>query len=162
MIFNHSRNGVIKIGPEALATMRSYEQHASDAPEAGGLLLGRYIRGGHNIVIDKVTEPMPGDERTRFTFFRAAESHQRAIDEAWEASGGTCCFIGDWHTHAEPVPSPSPTDIENWKRMLREDVRDDEACFFVIVGQRMIRVWEGNHRTGEIVCCLPRESAVAA
>lgn len=154
MIFSHSRSGAFKIGPDALATMRSYEQHAPDALEAGGLLMGRYLRGGYDIVVDEVTVPQPGDERSRFGFYRYAEGHQPLIDAAWESSGGTCCFLGDWHTHAEPNPTPSPVDVDNWRRMLREDVMDDEACFFVIVGLREIRVWEGNRRTGAITMCV--------
>lgn len=148
--FRHSRAGVLQIGEDALGAMLSFAQHAPDSLEAGGLLLGRLLRGGRDVVIDSVTVPMEGDERTRFTFFRTAEGHQRIIDEVWEASGGTTTFLGDWHTHAEPRPSPSGVDLENWVRMLREDKRDDEACFFLIVGQVEIVAWEGNHRTGEV------------
>lgn len=149
MRFEHSRGGVIQIGEEVLATLRSFAQHAPDALEAGGILLGRYLRDGHDLVVDEVTPPQPSDVRTRFTFDRNGE-HQRFINEAWERSHGTCAFLGDWHTHAEPAPTPSSVDIENWKRMLREDIADDQACFFVIVGQREIRCWEGNRRTGKI------------
>lgn len=162
MIFSHSRNGVFKLGPDALATMRLYEQHAPESLEAGGLLLGRYLRGGYDIVVDRATVPMPGDERSRFGFYRAKEAHQREIELAWQASGGTCCCLGDWHTHPESRPKPSPVDLENWKRMLREDILDDEACFFVIVGQREVGVWEGDRRTGEIVRLAPKRAAVGA
>lgn len=161
MMFDHSRDGVFKIGAGALSTLRSYEQHAPTTLEAGGLLLGRYIRGGYDIVVDLVTEPQPGDERSRFGFFRGADTHGRLVTEAWERSGGTCNCLGDWHTHAEPSPIPSPIDIDNWKRMLREDIRDDEACFFVIVGTAEIRVWEGNHRTGRISRIEPGASIAA-
>lgn len=50
MKFSHSRGGVLKIGPDALAAMRRYEQHAPDATEAGGLLLGRYLLDGRHLV----------------------------------------------------------------------------------------------------------------
>lgn len=148
--FAHSRAGVVQIGDDALAQMRAYEQHASDALEAGGLLLGRHLHNGHDIVVDLVSEPTDGDERTRFGFYRDAAGHQPVIDRAWETSGGTCAFLGDWHTHAEPSPTPSQIDRDNWARMLREDIVEDQACFFVIVGQAEIAVWEGDRRTGEI------------
>lgn len=156
MIFVHSREGVLKLGPDAVTAMRRYEQHAPDALEAGGLLLGRYLRNAHDLVVDFVTEPMPGDERSRFGFYRAAEAHARATSDAWDRSGGTCVLLGDWHTHAEPDPTPSEVDLDNWRKMLRES-EPGEARFFVIVGQRSIRAWEGDTRTGEITPCIPRE-----
>lgn len=148
-VYQHSREGVLKIGSDAIAAMRRYEQHAPDSLEAGGLLLGRYLRDGHDLVVDLVTEPMPGDERSRFGFYRDAEGHQRAIDVAWRASNGTCVLLGDWHTHAEPDPTPSDVDLDNWRKMLAES-EPGEARFFVIVGQRTIRAWEGDTRTGAI------------
>lgn len=151
MNFLHSREGRFAIGPEALAVMRRYEQHGPDALEAGGLLLGRYLRNGRDIIVDLVTEPMPGDERSRYGFDRAADSHARLTREAFDSSRGTCHLLGDWHTHPEPAPTPGDVDLDNWHRMLREDIRDDEACFFVIVGQHEIRAWEGSHRTLKIV-----------
>ena len=148
-IFSHSREGVLKIDADALATMRRHEQHAPTALEAGGLRLGRYLRDGHDLVVDFVTEPMPGDERSRFGFYRAAESHGRIVRESWDRSGGTCVLLGDWHTHAEPDPTPSDVDIDNWRSMLVES-EPGEARFFVIVGQHVIRAWEGDTRTGAI------------
>ena len=153
LTFEHSRSGRIKIGSEAISTMRAFAQHADDAHEAGGLMLGRYIHDGHDLVVDRVTTPKPSDTRSRFAFHREADEHQAEIDAAWKESGGTRVFLGDWHTHAEPDPTPSDIDRDNWRRMLREDIRDNEACFFVIVGQREIRCWEGDRATGEIKRC---------
>ncbi|HEU4731736.1 MAG TPA: Mov34/MPN/PAD-1 family protein [Kofleriaceae bacterium] len=147
--FKHSRYGILQLGEDAVVALRSFEQHAPDATEAGGVLLGRYLRDGYDIVVDSITTPQPSDVRTRFGFDRNGE-HQRLIDEAWERSNGTCNFLGDWHTHAEPYPRPSAIDLGNWMRMMREDIRDDEACFFVIVGQAEIRCWEGNRTTSSI------------
>lgn len=159
MIFEHSRGGAFKIGDDARAVIRSYEQHAPEATEAGGLLLGRYIRDGWDIVVDRVTVPMPGDRRTRFGFFRAADAHNRVLHEAWESSGGTCCWLGDWHTHAEPDPTPSQVDLDNW-RAMRADAHHGSAVFAVIVGQRSIRVWDINSE-GIAVPCEPRNRRAA-
>lgn len=144
LVFRHSRSGVFVLSGGPLATMRSYEQHQLHHKEAGGILLGRMVRDGHDIIVDRVTVPMIGDRRERRAFHRRDPGHQAAIDLAWQTSGGTSVFLGDWHTHAEPSPNPSQIDLDNWKRMLREDVRYGEACFMVIVGQRSVRVWEGN------------------
>lgn len=147
--FQHSRGGIFQLGADAVAALRAFEQHAPDATEAGGVLLGRYLRCGFDIVVDAITTPQPTDVRARFTFDRNGE-HQRLIDEAWKRSDGTCCFLGDWHTHAEPYPTPSPVDHANWLRMMREDLVEDQACFFVIVGQLEIRCWEGDRAAGTV------------
>ena len=157
MIFSHSRGGLLKIGPEALAIMQSYEQHARGSLEAGGFLLGRYLRRGYDLVVDEVTVPQPDDVRSRFGFERNA-GHQRFVDEAWNRTGGTCCWLGDWHTHAEPVPTPSRVDMNNW-RMQVSSARNGEAIFFVIVGQLEIAAWEGVAETQEILPMSRKKAA---
>ena len=155
LTFHHSRNGRLKIGAEALAVMRSYEQHARASTEAGGLMFGRYIRDGYDLVIDVVTEPMLGDTRKRFEFWREDEGHLRRLEVLYEESHGTCVHLGNWHTHAEPSPTPSAVDLASWRAALRDEVKSNEAIFWVIVGQREVRVWEGDHDTGRIVECQP-------
>ncbi len=155
MIFEHSRGGAFKLSEGALAMMRLFQQHQAEDLEAGGFLIGRYIRGGMDLVVDHVTVPIPTDERSRFGFHRS-EEHQAFLDEAWERSGGTSCFLGDWHTHAEPYPDPSTIDLANWRRTLEETIHDGQACFFVIVGTLEIRVWEGVKASGKIAPLLAR------
>lgn len=63
---------------------------------------------------------------------------------------GTCGYLGEWHTHAEPVPSPSPIDLDDWTKRLAHDVVDADQVFFVIVGQQEMACWEGVRATGQI------------
>jgi integrative and conjugative element protein (TIGR02256 family) len=132
--------------------MRGYLQNSPRKAEAGGVLLGRHIAGSLDIVVDDATVPMRGDRRERFLFLRAQKPHQRVIDRAWHDSGGTCVYLGEWHTHPEPVPTPSTVDRNNWKRKLKQD-RFDSFVFFVILGSRDIRVWEG-HEGGTVLLPL--------
>ncbi len=136
---------IVKLDDAAFARLLAHRQIATDATEAGGVLLGRRLAGGH-VVVDEVTEPIATDVRTRYTFHRSAE-HQAAIDDAHERSAGTCSYLGEWHTHAEPDPRPSAVDIEDWQRRAREDTYDAEELLFVIVGQEHVRAW-GCDRTG--------------
>jgi len=85
--------------------------------EAGGILLGSY-RGKH-IEIFGCTEPMKSDFRTKILFDRKDPGHQAAASSAWKGSGGTDTFVGEWHTHPEPVPSPSWLDRTTWKSQLK-------------------------------------------
>jgi integrative and conjugative element protein (TIGR02256 family) len=92
---------------------------------------------------------MDGDQRARTRFHRAKRRHQAAIDAAWAASEGTCTYLGEWHTHPEPIPTPSAVDWTDWRRRLLRD-RYTEPLFFIIIGTIAIRAWEG-HRPDVIV-----------
>lgn len=133
----------LKIDSAALARVAVYKQFAPHHHEAGGVLLGRHLLDSSDIVVDEITEPMSGDTRSRFQFRRGQKSHQRRIDDAWLASGGTCVYLGEWHTHPEPDPTPSSTDLKDWRRRLRADVFDGDELYFLIVGTHVIRAWEG-------------------
>lgn len=133
----------LKLDGAVLDRFALYRQVAPHQHEAGGVLLGRHLLDSGDIVVDEVTEPMPGDKRSRFQFRRQQGNHQRRVEEAWVASRGTCVYLGEWHTHPEPDPTPSSTDIEDWRRRLRVDVFDGDTLYFVIVGCRTIRAWEG-------------------
>jgi integrative and conjugative element protein (TIGR02256 family) len=147
LTFVRSGSGYFQIGSKAFALMRHYVQDMPTKPEAGGVLLGRHILETGDIIVDRITEPMPSDRQSRFRFFRAQRLHQAAIDRAWRESGGTCTYLGEWHTHPEPHPTPSWIDWQNWQRKLRVD-RFTEPIFFVIMGTRETHVWEGRRSSG--------------
>lgn len=143
LTFARPRGGRLHVGPAALATLQSYRQTELDDLEAGGVLLGRYLLHSPDIVVDRVTEPLPGDRRSRTSFHRHHAGHQALIDRAWSESGGRCAWLGEWHTHPDPSPTPSWVDCRDWRRRLRRDVFD-EALFFLIVGTSVARLWEGS------------------
>lgn len=124
---------------------------SADEPEAGGILLGRTILSSGDMIVDSITTPMDGDKQSRFSFFRSKKKHQKVIDQTWKDSKKTCNYLGEWHTHPEDFPSPSGTDIENWKKRLTEDFVDDSFLYFVIVGTKAVHVWEGARNTENIV-----------
>jgi integrative and conjugative element protein (TIGR02256 family) len=128
-----------------MTTMWNYRQCEPSAPEAGGVLLGRYISDSADIVIDAVTVPQDGDLQARSRFFRARKRHQALIDGAWNESNGTVTYLGEWHTHPESVPHPSWVDRADWLRKGMFDVFT-EAILFIIVGTEELGVWEGRHR----------------
>jgi len=137
--------GRVKLTREALGSIQEYVQDKSQKKEAGGVLLGRYISGAPDIVVDSVTVPGVGDRRERFRFFRAKKSHQMQIDEIWASSGGRTVYLGEWHTHPVPVPVPSWIDLLDWRRKLFFD-RFGAYLFFLIAGTCEIKVWEGRRR----------------
>ncbi|WP_081409005.1 Mov34/MPN/PAD-1 family protein [Acinetobacter gyllenbergii] len=52
--------------------------------------------------------------------------------------------MGEWHTHPEDVPSPSPTDINSW----RTNLVSNEELVLIIVGRT--NFWIGKQLFKEI------------
>ena len=84
-------------------------------PEAGGTLLGS--RRGPDLEVLGWTVPGPGDDRRLHAFTRADPRHQAAATAAWNASGGTVTFVGEWHTHPTGGVAPSAADLRSWRRL---------------------------------------------
>lgn len=150
MVFSISNNRKLKIDGKPIENMLSYAQDSTEKYEAGGVILGRFIKDSNNIIIDVNTEPMKGDIRTRTRFKRGKKRHQEIIDKIWEESEGTCNYIGEWHTHPEENPSPSTTDIKSWIKILRNDYFSSKYLYFIIIGTKSIGVWEGNSKNLKI------------
>lgn len=144
--FRRADGSVLLIDAEPLATMLGYRQTTRRDPEAGGVVLGRYLRDAPHVVVDEVTVPMKGDRRWLTVFHRGRAEHQKIIDERWRASGGTCQYLGEWHTHPESVPHASQVDECDWRRRLRNDTFDSDSLFFIIVGMDAVRAWEGTRK----------------
>lgn len=148
-VFKLRNKGFIKLSDVVLSIMNSYRQVNNMQLEAGGVLLGRLIVSSKNIVVDSVTIPMKGDVRNRHSFIRS-EGHQITVAREWKESSQTTHYLGEWHTHPERYPSPSPKDIKSWKEKLRAGIFSSRYLYFVIVGIEEYGVWEGDRRTLKI------------
>lgn len=121
--------GLILLRPRAFQLMLAFRQAKPGATEAGGVLIGS-LRGPHIEVVD-CTQPMPNDLRRRHAFDRRDVGHVAAIHAAMKGSAGTIGYVGEWHTHPEPVPSPSGQDATNWRDLVRQT---RHPLAFVILG----------------------------
>lgn len=151
LVFTRTSGAQVKVSAAPLAVMHGLRQRPlSRDLEAGGVLLGRYLLGTADVVIDQVTVPMRGDRQTRTQFHRDRRRHQQVIDGCWADSRGTCQYLGEWHTHPEATPSPSRTDLGDWRRRLKRDGVDTDALLFLIVGTERLLMWEGVRSSLEI------------
>ena len=151
LIFVLSNDGKIKLTEECWNKMKGYMQLSSNSLEAGGVLLGRFIKDSKNVILDNITVPMIGDKRSRYSFSRRRSMHQRIVDRFWDKSNGTCNYLGEWHTHPEDYPSPSDVDYADWKRKLKEDHFSSRYLYFIIVGLKHTYIWEGDRRSKRII-----------
>lgn len=146
-IFRRLADQRFEISVTAWSVMQHFRQIDVRASEAGGVLLGRHLHDESAIIVDAITTPLPSDRRSRTRFYRS-QQHQVAIDQAWRNSHRTCTYLGEWHTHPEAIPTPSPIDHADWQRRLQAD-QFTEPLFFIIVGTQQTCVWEGT-RSGII------------
>lgn len=150
VLYELSNGGYLKIDKEAFQLIGGYKQVEKSDLEAGGIIMGRFIRNSKNIIIDKVTEPAKEDKRTRYSFERISIEHQIILEDEWVKSHRTCNYLGEWHTHPENNPSPSSVDLKDWKRKLKADIFSSRYLYFIIAGITRLGIWEGDRRTLEI------------
>ncbi|BBU30278.1 hypothetical protein BTHE68_40120 [Burkholderia sp. THE68] len=121
--------GDILIEEEVWALLSPFRQILPSAPETGGILLG--FRRGPHLHVTYATSPQPEDRQSRFSFFRAERHHQRLATGYWANTQQTGDYLGEWHTHPEPHPSPSGIDVTAWKKASN---RRKDALLFIILG----------------------------
>lgn len=117
------------IEPEVLRHFDQHRQKRFWQREAGGQLFARF--DGDTIWIVEATGPNTGDKRGR-TFFEPSRSVQQS--EIISQHGRGLHFIGDWHTHAERRPRPSPLDLASMKECFARSTHDLNAFVLIIVG----------------------------
>jgi integrative and conjugative element protein (TIGR02256 family) len=110
-----------------LLGFRHIHQHQR---EAGGILLG-YEREDA-IFISRATIPTTFDRATRRTFVRSPEYAQAIVEYEFANSGGRLTYVGEWHSHPESHPTPSPRDT----RMIEEQFAGNE----IHVGQLVMLI----------------------
>ena len=118
---------------------RTHRQTAVDAAESFGVLMGTTSVDRRKIWIESVTSPMARDQRSRLSFALRDPGHQRAVGESFARSGGRAIYLGTWHTHPEPVPTPSVVDRDDWATCLRAN--RGRPLAFVLVGTDRVRVF---------------------
>ena len=78
------------------------------------------------------------------SFFFRSNKHNRLVYKVWCDSDRTETLIGLWHTHPEPVPTPSGVDFEDWRKTLFHGDYVGDFLVFMIIGTQQIRVWRGD------------------
>lgn len=143
-----SEESTLLIEQELLESLSSFRQFARTSPEAGGILMG-YRRGPH-IHIAEATTPTIHDARSRFSFHRQADHHQRTALARWRESGETMDYVGEWHTHPENHPTPSCIDNVHWREISQASPR---PMVYVILGRSSN--WVGIFLREQLVRCVP-------
>jgi integrative and conjugative element protein (TIGR02256 family) len=98
--------------------------------EAGGQLFARF--DAPNIIIEEATGPRRSDWRTRYSYYPNRRAEQREINRRY-AQG--LHFVGDWHTHPEPIPTPSDRDADSMRELFSRSDHALNGFVLAIVGR---------------------------
>jgi integrative and conjugative element protein (TIGR02256 family) len=146
----------VGIGPQALATFDAHRQRRFYQREAGGQLFAR-VRDDEWAIV-AATGPRSRDRRARFSFRPHRASEQ---EEIFQHHALGLDYVGDWHTHPEDVPTPSPDDLSSIAEVVRRSTHHLPGFLLVIVGRLSFPegLWASFHsvdgaRTDAICRCI--------
>jgi integrative and conjugative element protein (TIGR02256 family) len=97
--------------------------------EAGGQLFAAFV--DDSIVVKEATGPRRRDHRTRTSYRPDRKAEQEEILEHHRRGQH---YVGDWHTHPVPRPSPSHLDYRSIQASVRESTHHLKGFVLIIVG----------------------------
>ena len=116
--------------------------------EAGGILLGNVFEN-YDLIL-KISIPNPLDSRGFNFFNRSKIPAQKKINDSWKRSKGDLIYLGEWHTHSELNPQPSPTDVKMINKVFKETVMEINFLYLIIVGVDKT-FWVGRQNSNGLV-----------
>jgi integrative and conjugative element protein (TIGR02256 family) len=125
----------LRIDSEVLKTLDRYRQTLPWKKEAGGQLFGTVETA--EVAILHASIPHRRDERGRYHFRSHPETARHAIAAA-HARGEL--FLGEWHTHAQAIPRPSPDDLQAMYAISRRSQINTSRLLLLIRGTAELRV----------------------
>nr|WP_249131351.1 Mov34/MPN/PAD-1 family protein [Bradyrhizobium diazoefficiens] len=132
----------VRIATQALATFDAHRQRRCYHREAGGQLFARVRDDDWEIVA--ATGPRSQDRRGRFSFWPHRPSEQEEIFRHHKLGFD---YVGDWHTHPEDVPTPSPDDLSSITDVVRRSTHHLPGFLLVIIGRQPFPdgIWASFH-----------------
>lgn len=125
-----SSDQMVVIADAVLSHLAARRQVRRTHTEAGGQLFARF--DGTRVVVEEATGPRDTDRRTRTTYLPDRAAEQKEIIER-HARG--LHYVGDWHTHPDSVPEPSPRDLASMAECVAKSAHVLNGFLLVIVGQ---------------------------
>jgi integrative and conjugative element protein (TIGR02256 family) len=146
MLFINPGHGTILFTPAVLNIFSDHRQVIPTEDENGGYLIGKQF--GDQVVIEVATLPGRGDVQKRFFMQRNHKRGQKTLDHFWKLSGGELVLAGEWHTHPEANPIPSPLDQSETALSMKKGFYPLGFMVIAIIGnQSLVKSWFGVQTT---------------
>jgi integrative and conjugative element protein (TIGR02256 family) len=128
-------------GQAALEIFSKYRQQEME-PESGGLLFAEFAFPLIQIV--EVSAPHATDRRWRTLFIPNRILQRQLIRQCFKKG---LHFVGEWHTHPEPKPTPSGLDLKSMGDAFVKSRHELNYFIMAIVGNRRetLELWVSAH-----------------
>lgn len=120
-----------------LEVFQNNVQHSIRDHEKGGLLFGR-LYPEENLIVVTEAKRINSIKSGYTELYIDLEEANEYIKKVWEESKGKITYLGDWHTHHERSPLPSPTDYVTFKSTYHHSKIDQNVLICAIVGTNTI------------------------
>ena len=119
----------IVLTEQVISVLKSYRQLSHKDKEAGGQLFATFEQ--NNTIIVHASEPKPLDKRGRFSFVPNLFLQKMEIRSQYKKGRH---YVGDWHSHPEPIPNPSNDDYRSMKNFFNKSNHEILSFLMVIAG----------------------------
>ena len=139
MVFDLGASGQrLVLESSVVAHLEAHRQLRPQRREAGGQLFAAFSDG--SVIVTEATGPRPTDRRTRTSYRADRKAEQQEI---LKRHGRGFHYVGDWHTHPSPRPSPSDVDYRSIQDSVRQSSHQLHGFVLIVVGT--LRGPEGLH-----------------
>jgi integrative and conjugative element protein (TIGR02256 family) len=122
----------VEVPTAVIGYLRRYCQRLG-THETGGAL-GGYFRKYGILVISHVMPPSPRNKAGWFWLKRHRGDAQTFVNSVFVDTQGAANYVGEWHTHPEPHPSPSAYDFKMLTDLLKRSKLEIGFLVGIIVG----------------------------
>lgn len=130
ILFNRELCLQVEMDSSVIDYLRRQRQKNFWSAEAGGQLFGTI--SNRDWKITKATGPRPTDRRGRRYYIPDTDAEQAEIS-AMESQG--LVFLGDWHTHFQSPPHPSPSDFSVHQQCVARSLSVLPGFLMLVIGR---------------------------
>jgi integrative and conjugative element protein (TIGR02256 family) len=131
------------------AVLKSLEEegHRRAPDETGGVLIGYWSTGSHEVVITNATGPGPRAKHSKALYIPDREYDQAMIAHHYAAAGRRLTYLGDWHTHPDGKAYLSDQDRRTLRQIAESpSARAPKALMAILAGGQPweLHIWVGH------------------
>jgi integrative and conjugative element protein (TIGR02256 family) len=132
MIYKNSINSLlILLREDLLIELRKLCEQKGNL-ETGGILIGIYDLELKSAIVTKVIGPPADSKHGRFTFIRGTRGVKENLEEFWKEGE---YYLGEWHFHPNALPTASSQDVNQMKKIAKNQIYKCPEPLMLIIGQ---------------------------